>query len=739
MQSWRRWSVGVVVAWGLGGGGVGSAMAQGEGGARVTGDVRATEVVARHGARWTAPGERIPWGSAVDAPLLGNGDVAVAIGGTVGRVRFHLAKNDFWRLRSQYGEAGPRPFGELEVAVEGMDAAEFSVEQRFVDGVTTMRLATDGRTVVIESWVAATENLLVVEVAVEGWPTTVEVGLRTATGDGAEVEEGREDDVAWGERRFTKGVDIPTAAAVAMRVLGAGGSGVGVEEGSPVTIVAGMTSRFEGLDVAGRARELVQGIAAADVAELRRRHEAWWAAYWERAWVEIGVPEIERAYYQGLYTLGSCSRDPRFPPSIFGSWITTDAPSWHGDYHLNYNHVAPYYGLYSANRIAQADPEDAPLLDFMDRGGWYAREATGTRGVLFPVGIGPLGIETTRHSPHGEAQMAKGGLFFGQKSNAAYCLVNFAARWYATYELAYARRTYPLVLDVVEFWEDYLRFEDGRYVIHDDAVHEGSGENFNSIVTLALVRNAFALALDMGRELDVDGERREKWEHVLAHLSDYAVQERDGVEVFRYTERGTDWWGDNTLGIQHIFPAGQVGLDSDPELLRLAHNTIRVMDRWLDFNGSNSFFPAAARVGFDPETILARLAKYVAHTYPNGFQLGNPHGIENCSTVHNTVNEMLCTGHGGVLRVFPDWPRARDAAFHHLRVQGAFLVDSELRDGEVQYVRIESERGRDCVVVNPWPGRPAIVLRAGRAEWGVEGERFFVETAPGEVVLLEAQ
>jgi hypothetical protein len=60
--------------------------------------------------------------------------------------------------------------------------------------------------------------------------------------------------------------------------------------------------------------------------------------------------------------MASCSRDKDFPPSIFGTWITREQPWWLGDYHLNYNHMAPYYALYSANRIEQADPYYAPLL-----------------------------------------------------------------------------------------------------------------------------------------------------------------------------------------------------------------------------------------------------------------------------------------------------------------------------------------------------------------------------------------
>ena len=73
-----------------------------------------------------------------------------------------------------------------------------------------------------------------------------------------------------------------------------------------------------------------------------------------------------KAYYQGLYTMAACSRDPKFPPGIFG-WTTTDTPAWNGDYHLNYNFQAPFYALYSSNRLEQAIPHDAPLLDFMTK------------------------------------------------------------------------------------------------------------------------------------------------------------------------------------------------------------------------------------------------------------------------------------------------------------------------------------------------------------------------------------
>ena len=161
------------------------------------------------------------------------------------------------------------------------------------------------------------------------------------------------------------------------------------------------------------------------------------------------------------------------------------------------------------------------------------------------------------------------------------------------------------------------------------------------------------------------------------------------------------------------------------------------MNRWIDNNGMNSFFPAAVRVGYEPEVILKNLRRYVTrYANTNGFAKDNPHGIENCSIVPNTINEMLCMGHKGVIRVFPVWPRDRDAKFHQLRTWGAFLVSSELKGGDVSYVQLLSERGRDCVVQNPWPGQEVHIARDGQETGILKGERLQFSTKEGEYILL---
>ena len=120
----------------------------------------------------------------------------------------------------------------------------------------------------------------------------------------------------------------------------------------------------------------------------------------------------------------------------------------------------------------------------------------------------------------------------------------------------------------------------------------------------------------------------------------------------------------------------------------------------------------------------------------NGFIKGNVHGAEQCSIVPNAINEMLCMGHQGVLRVFPVWPKNKDARFLNIRAWGAFLVSSALKGGVVQYVKIHSEQGRPCTMVNPWPGKPVDVYRDGKKVETLKGGRMVLKTEAGATVVL---
>ncbi|MEI8387292.1 MAG: glycoside hydrolase family 95-like protein, partial [Verrucomicrobiota bacterium] len=132
------------------------------------------------------------------------------------------------------------------------------------------------------------------------------------------------------------------------------------------------------------------------------------------------------------------------------------------------------------------------------------------------------------------------------------------------------------------------------------------------------------------------------------------------------------------------------------------------------------WYSACARVGHDPKAILAGLrAECDKRSMSNRLLSYGGGGIENCAGF-NAIHEMLLQSHEGVLRFFPCWPKDQDARFGTLRAVGAFLVSAEMKNGVVSGVTIISEKGSDCTVVTPWPGKTVKV--AGRET--LSGDRF---------------
>lgn len=658
-----------------------------------------------------------PADNAVDGPLLGNGEMLMAIGGWPQSLRFFINRNDLWILRP-INDARPQTLARLDLALPEFKDATFKIEQDLFSAVTSGTLETKtGKKLLMETAVLATDNIAWIRLeAVNGSIS----GTMTLHPGNTNTQPTLRSGSQYVERRFDQDVLKPSGAACVLRNLnGSEGSSFTLEPGKPIVLIVSSASVFDSKDMTATAMDKALGMTADRLTELRKQHAAWWRDFWNKSFVEIPDKVIEQRYYLSQYVLGSACRNKDFPPGLFG-WVTLDVPKWNGDYHMNYNHVAPFYGLYAANHIEQADTCTGPILANYECSRELCRKDLGVDGLYQYVGIGPLGS-------------IGGRLMLMQKSNSSYSCVPIMFRWYATYDLDYAKKTYPWVRGVAEFWKNWLKFENGRYVDYLDAIHEGSGDNVNPILSLGLIKMVMNLALDMSAELGVDADQHEKWIHIRDHLSDWPTDNRNRLPIFRYTEKGTQWWGDNTLGIQHIFPAGAIGLDSPKELLERSCNMVTVMSRWIDNNGMNSFYAAAARVGYDPKIILEKMREMLEiKGYPNGMIKNNPHGMEHQSIVPNAIQEMLLQSHENVIRFFPCWPKDQDARFGTLRARGAFLVSAELKGGVVGGVTILSEKGRDCTVLNPWPGKK--VQLEGREV--VSGERFTFKTKTGEVIKL---
>ena len=523
--------------------------------------------------------------------------------------------------------------------------------------------------------------------------------------------------------------------SIAMRLIGVPGAindGIlefSLQPGAEAYILAPVLSDLYAPEHLRAVEKRAHQIEVETITELRNNHRDWWKKFWSRSSVQIDDPLVEKFYYSSLYISASAMRDGKVFPGLYGPWVTTDHPSWNGDYTLDYNNEMPTLGLYSSNHVDITGGYDLPVLDFMPRGRLYARTILNVRGVFYPAHIGPWGIERPFDYEPSE----------GMKEDAAFSAVPMMMRFYSTYDKQYAAEIYPFIKEVGAFWEDYLKKEKNVYVIQDDCVGEvgpwregsdwatcyGATENMSN--EIAFLHVVFKGLLDLSEELKIDDSQRAQRQDILDHLSPYAVDDSSGKPMLLTGANSKNIipeWGSLA-----VWPAGQIGVGEDERLRQAALNINEIHG----YQQHPLVPPALARLGYNPQKLLDGLHKHCSDQgYPNGYIYYGGGGVETPSIIPAAVDEMLLQSFTGVLRLFPTWPREHDASFTNLRAYGAFLVSSSMKGGEIDDITIHSEQGRRCTLKNPWSGKTVVVIRDGGQSEKLTGERISFATRANE-------
>lgn len=725
----------------------------------------------RYKVVFTNPPQHVPTVKTPDAPLAGNGDIGITMGGTPDNLRFYIGKNDFWRAYPVYPGGIALPGG-LDILFRELEGASYYAEQLPGSAEITAVFSTKANRVRLSAWVAATANKVVIELQSDK-KQTVRIRLWAAEGNTSTTAQGKSP-VVWVSRSFanTRLLSWPTHIALA---LNTDKEELTLNPGETVRLVITAYTNHDTDDWKSKAISEAAWVTDSSLEQLKQEHRAWWADFWKLSHIEINDSYFEKYYYQSQYLFACSSREGKFAPGIWGPFITRDEAAWGGDYHLNYNYQAPYWASYSSNHICLTENFDPPVLDYMEAGRQHARKLLDCGGIYYPVGIGPKGLCTSMWPLTPEEMQEKyatrentiddGYKFLGQKINAVFSVGNMLMRHYSTYDEAYAQKVYPYLLACADFWEDYLSLEDGRYVIRMDHFNEVMPNkrnggvwrdrlgDFNSTLSLGLVRMLFKGILDMSTYLAVDEARRARWSDILERLSDYPVGMSEGRLSLKNMERGPQNKevapsGLNRVSIHGlILPGGVMGPVTDSVFNAMLLNDVeqwarkqRMEDDWgnTSNNGIETCYPGAVRVGYPADEILARMKRRIEmDVHPNGWIVQGGGGIETFAAVPLAINEMLLQSYEGVIRLFPNWNRQKDASFSRLRAYGAFLVTSSLKDGTVREVDIISEKGRPCNLENPWGSQSVRIIRNGKPSETLSGKRLKFPTATGENIKLK--
>jgi hypothetical protein len=82
-------------------------------------------------------------------------------------------------------------------------------------------------------------------------------------------------------------------------------------------------------------------------------------------------------------------------------------------------------------------------------------------------------------------------------------------------------------------------------------------------------------------------------------------------------------------------------------------------------------------------------------------RMGSNQGNVSANQIINLqpFTEMMLQSWGGGIRVFPAMPAAwKDAVFHDLRAEGAFLISARRKNGKTVFIRIKSLAGEPCIL-----------------------------------------
>lgn len=624
--------------------------------------------------------------------------------------------------------------------------------------------------------------------------------LGLVSGQPVQVKQSK-DGVLFGYREYADQVDVPVKAGFGGRFIGHSDP-QGTDQSRETLVLHPRESVYyvfvlRSWDKVSRpmemARSRAEWISEHEIHELLEQHYAWWENYWNISGLMLDDPILESRYYLSQYVMGSLSRDIKYPPNILGI-ATFDRPAWNANYKINYNHQSSYLGLLVSGHFEQADPHDAPYLAMMDIGREMGHRIAGHDGVYLPLGMGPKEMVSEALLLHMKSQGVHG---------ATNMLMRYALtedRSYARHIYPFLQSLADFWENDLVWKDGSWQIRDDSMHERLEADVRENGESWNPSNTLGYLKVFFEAIAKISEDIGLDAKRREKWREIARNLAPYPTGTLAEIannptlwaeadvplhqlvpekwmhrKVFYNEGTGGKWSYHFPGNIMQIYPGGAIGLGSESKLLETARNTIhlhaliennlaeyrgehdtgaddldnergeedahyRKSGAWNAMNLSCLFFPAAVRVGYDAEVIWQELRERILHRgLPNGFINRNPHGIENLSTVPNTLQEMMLQSQEGIVRIFPVWPRKQHpkAAFQNFWACGAFQVSAELVQGEVEEVLVTSHKGHALVLENPWPGSP---LRIYHVQTGKEevrtGEHLKVEMFAGEKIRI---
>ena len=480
--------------------------------------------------------------------------------------------------------------------------------------------------------------------------------------------------------------------------------------------------------------------ALADVERFRKldkggwiaAHRKWWHEFYPRSFIAIPDKSLESLYWQTMYRYGCTSRTGRCFVDTSGIWfrgtpwpyITTD-----------WNIQSAHWAVYTANRLDQGqelvnklyEGREA-LIDAVRPEEWRKDSAYLALAVA-PDMIG---------ARNGDMR------YFNLVGDLPWVLNNAWSQYrYSMDDEMLRKKIYPLLRRSVNFYLHMVeKGEDGRYHLPPTYSPE-SGVHDDSNFDLALFKWGCLTLLKASKQLGIDDPLIPRWREMASELIDFPADENG----FRYGSKETSPVSHRHLShLLMIYPLYLVNIEQKGSGKVLEDTFTRVFENQ---KGPIAMIqthlgPIAAALG-DGDKALDALQRLKGDLWLNGlWGCGDNPCIESTLGMAAIVQDMLlqswsdpAADEAGPIRIFPAMPSTwKDAEFHDLRAEGAFLVSAKRSEGRAQWVRIRSLAGQPCRVRPGLNGKLHQQAKRQHTLQEVSPGVFEIDLNKGEEILL---
>ena len=691
--------------------------------------------------------------------MLGNGDMGVVVWVEDGRLIFTLDKMDVWERRhvditgiknynyrmlvklleqKKYGRAGKLfedslrrrdkpyptriPVGRLELKIPGK-MKRFRARLKLYVAEAEINIWTgEKERIEINILMAMGQNILLVRIS----DKNVVAEVTPPKYDEETIRRLEE----WGYPKPIEGFDEKNGVKwLLQKIPGSGQYIIAFRERIErrgKTIVLTVVSDRDAGNIKGYAVNLLKKFLR-NIGGIVRKHREWWRKYWGKSYIVIPDPRIENLYYIELYKMG-CNMSGKLPVPLQGVW-TCDSklPPWSGDYHNDMNVEMSYWPIFVSNHLELGKPLYEHYFRLMPKFREYCRKFYGVDGIMIICAMDDdgnfiPGWYTVNLWP----------------GNSAWIAHLFWLYYKYTLDKDFLReKAYPFLKGCLKQYQAILRREeDGKYHIYWSTSPEwrdNRGEAWGKDTTcdLALVKFLCDALIESVNILGIDEEEVEKWIEIRDNLAPYPYSPK-------YLDGGLLIMKDTPLTESHrhfshlfpIYPITQLTIERDREIIENSVRTLifRGFGEWTGWSYPwASIIASKARMGnmaytllkIYSETFITENTFHVNGDYRRrGFSIYSyqPMTLEGGFGFVAAVIEMLLQSHGDIIRIFPAIPDEwKNIYINRLRAQGGYLVTAKMEDGEVMYIRIESETDNICRIENPFKREVRIVeLKTGR-------------------------